>query len=577
MVPLKPFFLSASPPPPHPLCASSQLCLRTADLPLVGFTSRHLTLFEMLGNFAFRSLGREEAISLAWAFVTSVLRLEEDRLRITVLHGDDECRRLWQRVTGWGDALMQQRVLSRGREDNYWTMGTGTGPAGPCTELYYDTRAEGDARWLEVWNVVFMQEERQQDGSVRPLQQPSVDTGMGLERMASVLQAADSNFDIDLFKPIVTAARELVLSAAAAASRSSLPSSSSSSLLAPVSASSLSFLHDWRFSCRDPLSASFAVILDHIRAIVFLFLAGVAPSNTGRGHVLRRILRRCLTHAFMLGVRQPFLSSLYPAVEEAMGSVYPELASRRHEVQARMAEEERLFYLTLERGLRLLDDEMRRVSKRGGGGGRVLGGEAAFLLSDSCGFPLDLTEMILARHGWTVDTAVFDRLMQEQRDSSRAVGWKGSGEEQTADVVRGWAAAGMTNAFSGHERTEEQQAAVKAAGSSSDFLYAVIDPCPFYAAGGGQVSDCGSIVTQQGSRVELLDCLRVSDQLLVLRLPLSCAVQAGDVVTAIVDPKRADIAVHHTATHLLHAALRQQLSTGRRGRAGAAGRLAGDG
>ena len=317
--------------------------------------------------------------------------------------------------------------MALGDADNLWAMGD-TGPRGYCTELYVDMgEARGDDRWLEIWNLVLMTQERLPDGSLRPLPHLCVDTGMGLERLASVLQGVDSNFDIDLFQPLVEATRELVVQAAAAPGVGPR-----SSLLAPVSDAALGFLRDWRFDARQPLSASFAVVLDHLRAVAFLYADGLLPSNTHRGYVLRRILRRALTHGYQIGLTRPFLHRLYPALEAAMGDAYPELAQRRATVVALMKEEETLFYSTLERGLRTLETHLARIARRGGA--RQLPGEAAFELYDSCGFPLDVTELIIARHGWTVDQAGFNALMAQQRQTSRAA-WTGSGEGQLPPAV----------------------------------------------------------------------------------------------------------------------------------------------
>ena len=409
---------------------------------------------------------------------------------------------------------------------------------------------------MEVWNLVLMTEERLPDGSTRPLSL-CVDTGMGLERMASVVQGVASNYDIDLFQPIIEATRHLILS-----SSSSSPSSRTrtSPLLSPLSPSSLDFLRQgqWRFAPNgSSLSTSFAVILDHLRAVSFLYLDGLLPSNTHRGYVLRRILRRCLTHAYQLGLTQPFLHSLYPALEQAMADAYPELTTRKREVMALMKEEETLFYTTLERGLRLLEEELKRGERRGGDA-RVLSGEVAFSLYDSCGFPLDLTEMIIAGKGWTVDEAGFDRLMAEQKQTGRAA-WVGSGDGQMPREVHRWAGEGLTNHFTGYDNVEEAEVQVKAVAHTDAATYAVIDPTPFYATGGGQVADQGWL--QAGSdRWEVVDCLRLTDALSILRLPPSPSLTSGLRCSASVNPTlRRSTAAHHTTTHLLHSALRQHL------------------
>ena len=470
------------------------------------------------------------------------------------------------------------------------------GPCGPCTELYVDMGTDAPERWLEVWNIVFMQDERIDAETTKPLTRVCVDTGMGLERIASVMQRVGSNYDIDLFQPIIRAAADLVLtnahSAATNPSASSSPSrrsSAASTLLWPPSAKSLDFLRDWSFtSCQHlPLSASFTVILDHIRAISFLYLHGLLPAPTSRGYVLRRLLRRSLTHAYSLGLQQPFLYRLYPAVREAMSGQYPELIRREHEICALIRQEEELFYATLEKGLHVLAEEMKRAERKGGH--KRISGDVAFLLYDAYGFPVDLTAMIAEREGWLVDEVRFEVLMAEQREGGRR-GWVGSGEESMADDVRRWSSEGISNLFSGYERME-QEVEVKAVGrASEDGSHVVIDPCPFYATGGGQVSDSGwlrrkragddaQVMAADDEQWEVLDCTRISDTLSVLRvgsspscsgLPSSSSspasfstslLQPGDKLIATVSPTRSNTAVHHTTTHLLHAALRQHLPT----------------
>ena len=480
----------------------------------------------------------------------------------------------------------------------YRAMGE-VGPCGPCTEIYVDMGPDAAERWLEVWNIVFMQDERIDATTTKPLGRVCVDTGMGLERIASVMQGVGSNYDIDLFQPIIRAAADLVLSNAHSTTASSTVTSSSarrsaaaSSLLKPPSAAALDFLRHWSFmSCQQlPLSASFTVILDHIRAISFLYLHGLLPSPTSRGYVLRRLLRRSLTHAYSLGLQQPFLYRLYPAVREAMGGQYPELAAREHEICTLIRQEEELFYATLDKGLHALVDEMTRIERKGGV--KSISGEAAFLLYDAYGFPVDLTQMIAQREGWTVDESKFEQLMAGQREGGRR-GWVGSGEEAMADDVRRWATDGISNQFSGYERMEQEVEVTAVGRANEGGMYVVIDPCPFYATGGGQVSDSGWLrrkrtaddVRADHEQWEVLECTRVNDTLSVLRiapssssssssaaLPSSSSapsspssttsvLQPGDSVIATVSPTRSNTAVHHTTTHLLHAALRQHLPT----------------
>ena len=606
MVPLKPYYLSLA-QPPHPRLTSSQLCLRAGgkhnDLSEVGHTTRHHTLFEMLGNFTLAGSGsvgrgvKEEAVWLAWRYVREVLGIEEERLRITYYVDDPDTWRLWQSVTGWSTEQCDRQLVAMGAVDNYWAMGD-VGPCGPCTELYVDMGPLAPERWLEVWNIVFMQHQRIDAATTVQLDRVCVDTGMGLERMASVMQGVGSNYDIDLFQPIVRTAADIILTSAGSAASSSSSSTSSSRLSSaaasllkqPPSVASLDFLRDWSFTKGQhlPLSASFTVLLDHIRAISFLYLHGLLPSPTSRGYVLRRLLRRSLTHAYSLGLHQPFLYRLYPAVREAMDGQYPELAKREAEICALIRQEEQLFYATMEKGLHVLAEEMKRVERKGGQ--KHISGAVAFQLYDAYGFPADLTAMIAEREGWLVDEARFDVLMAEQREGGRR-GWVGSGEDAVADDVRRWSSNGVSNQFSGYERME-QDVEVRAVGrAGDDGTYVVIDPCPFYATGGGQVSDSGWLrrkpvpndarpTAADDEQWEVLECTRVNDNLSVLRIASSSSsstllsstslpspassissLQSGDIVVATVSPNRSNTAVHHTTTHLLHAALRQHLPT----------------
>ena len=487
------------------------------------------------------------------------------------------------------------------------------GPCGPCTEIYIDmgpsSNTTGQERFLEVWNIVFMQHNRTSPTTTVPLDRVCVDTGMGLERIASVMQGVTSNYDIDSFQPIIATLSDIILTtnttAASASSPQSRRSAAALSLLKGVSSESLDFLKGgWSFTKSQhlPLSVSFTVILDHIRAISFLYLHGLLPAPTSRGYVLRRLLRRSLTHAYSLGLQQPFLYRLYPAVREAMSGQYPELAQREQEICGLIRQEETLFYATMEKGLHVLAEEMKRVERKGGN--KHISGDTAFLLYDAYGFPADLTQMIAEREGWAVDEARFDVLMAGQRDSGRR-GWSGSGEEAVADEPQRWAADGVTNHFSGYERMEEE-VVVKvvgragASGGGESGMYVVVDPCPFYATGGGQVSDSGWLRrkrTAGGTEAtaepaaavddeqwEVLECTRITDTLSVLRIatsptsplpssppssatsppiptPATSILQAGNKVIATVSPTRSNTAVHHTTTHLLHAALRQHLPT----------------
>ena len=510
-----------------------QKCVRAGgkhnDLEQVGHTTRHHTFFEMLGNFSFGDYFKKEAIEFAWEWVTSEqwLGIDPDRLYVTVHHSDDEARALWRKVTGIADS----RIFGLGDQDNFWQMAD-TGPAGPCSELSVDLRdrklwggtldTDGFVRLneagqlLEIWNLVFMQYDLQPDGSRPPLPKPSVDTGAGLERIASVLQRVPSNFDIDVFAPILERAAEVV----------GMP-------------------YD-----RGPAGAPYRVLADHARAVAFLLADGVYPSSDGRGYVLRRILRRGVRYAWLLGRREPTLVSLTERVVDFMRDVYPELeAKRAHIVKVTRAEEER-FLETIEGGLRRLEEIK---------GSSAISGDEAFKLYDTYGFPLDLTQLIATERGQTVDAAGFERALAAQRERSRRA-------RPSGPVIRRAASAGDWVAVKpqgrqrwiGYERTRSETG-VLAFRQSGDVLELVLEENPFYAESGGQVSDTG-VVTGDGWELTVEDVAKAEGQSAVVG-HFPDLFDPTPVEARVNESRRHNIARNHTATHLVHAALRKILGT----------------
>jgi alanyl-tRNA synthetase len=518
-----------------------QKCVRAGgkhnDLEQVGLTRRHHTFFEMLGNFSFGDYFKREAIKYAWEFVTSsrYLGLSPDRLRVTVHHTDQEARALWREVAG----LPDHRIYGLGDKDNFWQMGD-TGPCGPCSEIYVDLeweagkRGSGEVipqddferqaeagRFLEIWNLVFMQFDRSADGTLTPLPKPSVDTGAGFERIAAVLQGQDDNFHTDLFLPLFQEAERLI----------------------------------GRPYGRTATGAdvSFRVLADHARAVAFLLADGVYPSNEGRGYVLRRILRRAVRHAWLLGRREPTLAGLTSAVVREMGQAYPELLSRGDYIAKVTRTEEQRFLETIEGGLKRLDDIV-------GGGGTSISGDDAFKLYDTFGFPIDLTEIIARERGLTVDLAGFETALTEQRNRSRAARREAGA---AAAVHTGPAGAWHTlrrepQRFVGYESTvaDTEIIAFRQEGSRVDL---VLRENPFYVESGGQVSDTG-VVTGPDWALQV-DAVRKD--------PLGTVVSGSfpdtfepTALEALVDaPRRRDIERNHSATHLVHAALRRVLGT----------------
>jgi len=521
--------------------ATSQKCMRVSgkhnDLENVGRTPRHHTFFEMLGNFSFGDYFKRDAIAWAWELLTRVFGIPPEKLAVTVFRDDDEAAQIWERDVG----VPAGRITRLGEADNFWAMGD-TGPCGPCSEIHYDWGRQphchkGDCdpscdcgRWLEVWNLVFMQFNRDASGVMTPLPKPSIDTGMGLDRIAAVLQGVYWNYDNDLFRPILERAQEL---------------------------------SGVRFGSDPEKDVSLRVVADHARAVTFLIADGVLPSNEGRGYVLRRILRRAARHGVLLGVERPFLFGVVGAVVDEMGEAYPEIAERRAYIEDRVRREEERFLETLSKGLALLEDEVRaaRRAERS-----MLAGDVVFKLYDTFGFPVDLTEDILSSKQLGFDHAGFEAAMNEQRERARAA-WKGSGEAGALPVY-GQLAADFEVRFLGYDTlaVDSRVLALVSGGSAvpqvraGDLVELIAEATPFYAESGGQVGDRGTIETPTG-RIEVEDTQKPAAGLIVHRgKVVSGEVHVDQIARLLVDSTRRSGAVrHHSGTHLLHAALRDVL------------------
>jgi alanyl-tRNA synthetase len=516
--------------------ASSQRCVRAGgkhnDLENVGYTARHHTFFEMLGNFSFGDYFKRDAIRFGWEFVTGKewLGIPRERLMVTVYHTDEEAYGVWRNDVG----LPEERIVRIGDKpgggsDNFWQMGE-TGPCGPCSEIFYDhgadipggppgsPDADGD-RWIEIWNLVFMQFDRSAEGVLTPLPKPSVDTGMGLERTAAVMQSVHSNYEIDLFVNLIKAA--------AAAT-----------------------------GTKDLSSSSLRVIADHIRACSFLIADGVIPSNEGRGYVLRRIIRRAVRHGYKLGQKQPFFYSLVAALEKEMGEAYPELKAQRSQIERVLKQEEERFAETLSQGMALLDGALASLRTK------EIPGETAFRLYDTFGFPVDLTADIARERGLTLDEKGFERAMEAQRKQSQAASKFG------VDMSAGVSVEGKTN-FSGYEHLADSGTVVALLRGKErvDALRAgeegqvVLDHTPFYAESGGQVGDSGSL-TSAAAQFQVDDTQKLGHAYAHIGRVTKGELKVGERVGAEVNAvRRRAIVLNHSATHLLHAALRKVLGT----------------
>eukprot|EP01103_Thecamoeba_quadrilineata_P010409 TRINITY_DN2241_c0_g1_i2.p1 TRINITY_DN2241_c0_g1~~TRINITY_DN2241_c0_g1_i2.p1 ORF type:complete len:941 (-),score=189.46 TRINITY_DN2241_c0_g1_i2:32-2665(-) len=538
-------------PAPSLRVATSQKCVRAGgkhnDLDNVGFTYRHHTFFEMLGNFSFGGYFKEEAIYLAWTFLTRDLQIPPSRLKVTYHEEDHEAAAIWRKL---GVSCSQ---LEAGREDNFWSMGD-RGPCGPCSEIYYDTGlADPESRWLEIWNLVFMQYDRTDDGKLVPLQRGCIDTGMGLERIASVLQGTISNYEIDTMRHLV----ESVVC-----------------LVERRTGRRISYVAE---DLSHPPSCAVRVIVDHLRTLGFLLADGVTPSNLGRGYVFRRILRRAVRYGNVLGLNEPFLATLYPALEEVMGKAYPDLSREdgREVFKTILTSEEETFFQVLQKGLSQLHFEISKLPENGEGSSRVLPTNFVFNLYSSLGFPIDLTAVIARENSATFDESGVSELQHQHQKLSSSPNPKGSGvgssgladEVSKIPQVMAWQMSGVRARFTGYDNLQDTSKVLAIArGKGSDERWVCVDPCPFYGQSGGQVGDRGCLVLADGSTLPVVDTqvpypggLAVKISVDSKRYP-SDPIQAGDVVTSIVDKRsREEARRNHTATHLLHAALRREL------------------
>ncbi|EAK8308385.1 TPA: alanine--tRNA ligase [Campylobacter jejuni] len=528
MVPFKSIFTGEIPRPNPPRKTSCQTCIRAGgkhnDLDNVGYTARHHTFFEMLGNFSFGDYFKEQAIAYAWEFVTEVLKLPKDRLYVTVHENDDEAFNLWQKH------IQKERIYKFGDKDNFWQMGD-TGPCGPCSEIFYDQGEEhfnssedymgGDGdRFLEIWNLVFMQYERSADGVLSPLPKPSIDTGMGLERVTAIKEGKFSNFDSSLFMPIINEISKLC---------------------------NKTYIYE--------SGASFRVIADHIRSSVFLLAQGVSFDKEGRGYVLRRILRRALRHGYLLGFKQAFMYKLVDIVCDLMGGHYTYLNEKKDFIKEQIRLEEERFLSTIENGIEIFNEELKNTKE-------IFSGEVAFKLYDTYGFPLDLTADMLREKNLKVDEEKFELLMNEQKARAKA-SWKGSGDKTASGDFKNLLEKFGENHFVGYEKAECESKILalldedfKEVSTLKDAGWVMLENTPFYATSGGQSADSGFIVKR-----EVLDTQKFFN----LNLSFVKAgeeLKVGDIVHARIDTeKREQIARHHSATHLLHHALREILGS----------------
>jgi alanyl-tRNA synthetase len=517
--------------------ATAQKCVRAGgkhnDLDNVGYTARHHTFFEMLGNFSFGDYFKEQAIKHAWDLVTKEYGLKPDKLLVTVYHTDDEAANLWKKIAGFED----HRIIRIPTSDNFWAMGD-TGPCGPCSEIFIDQGDElaggppgsadqdGD-RFLEFWNLVFMQYEQVDSETRVNLPRPSIDTGMGLERMSGILQGVKSNYDTDLFRTLIAASESVIGVKAEGAAR-----------------------------------PSHRVIADHLRAVSFLIADGVLPSNEGRGYVLRRIMRRAMRHAHLLGARQPVMWQLVPALIGLMGKAYPEIVRAEALITETLKLEETRFRAMLERGLVLLDDATSSLAD-----GDTLAGETAFKLYDTFGFPLDLTQDALRARNISVDEAGFKTAMERQKADARAA-WSGSGDTASETIWFGLAEEFGASEFLGYNRTDSEGvinaivndgARVDVANIGDEISF-IANQTPFYAESGGQQGDAG-LVIGDSFEIAVTETVKRAGKLSVhIGSVTKGSIKSGDAARLTVDPsRRARLAGHHSATHLLHEALRQTL------------------
>ena len=526
MVPFKSIFTGEIPRPNPPRATSAQTCIRAGgkhnDLDNVGYTARHHTFFEMLGNFSFGDYFKEDAIKYAWEFITEVLELPKEKLWVTVHDSDDEAELIWQKY------VQKERIKRFGDKDNFWQMGD-TGPCGPCSEIFYDQGSEhfnsdedylgGDGdRFLEIWNLVFMQFERDKSGKLTPLPKPSIDTGMGLERVVAVKEGVFSNYDSSMFMPLIHKVEEI---------------------------------------CNKPYTydsgASYRVISDHIRSVAFLLAQGVNFDKEGRGYVLRRILRRAVRHGYLLGIKEPFMYKLLDTLNGLMGKQYPYLIEKKEILSEQIKLEEERFLSTISLGLDLFEKELKNTKD-------IFSGIVAFKLYDTYGFPLDLTQDMLRDQGLDIDIAKFDELMSEQRKRAKA-SWKGSGDSATHGDFKPLLEKFGLNEFVGYEDTKSTSKVLalldenfKEVSRLDKSGWMMLDKTPFYAQSGGQCGDIGEI--KEHGRV--VDTKKFFD-LNLSHVELTNSIKVGDTLHVEVDESRNEIAKHHSATHILQSALKSVL------------------
>ena len=515
---------------------TAQKCVRAGgkhnDLDHVGYTARHHTFFEMLGNFSFGNYFKEEAIKYAWDLITKEFGINRERLYVTVYHTDDEAANIWKNYAG----LTDDRIIRIATDDNFWRMGP-TGPCGPCTEIFYDhgehiwggppgSADEDGDRFIEIWNIVFMQNEQASDGTMKPLNMQSIDTGMGLERIAALLQGSHDNYDTDLMRDLIESSAQV--------------------------------------TGVDPFgdqNVHHRVIADHLRSTSFLIADGILPSNEGRGYVLRRIMRRAMRHAHLLGAKDPVMHQMVPALISQMGQAYPELGQAQALIEESLLLEETRFKTTLDRGLKLLDDELSIMNK-----GYPLSGEVAFKLYDTFGFPLDLTQDALREKGVEVDLKGFDSAMTEQKAKARAA-WSGSGEVADESIWFDIADEQGVTDFLGYD-TESSEGLIAAliqdgvlvdTVSNGDSVMVVLNQTPFYAESGGQIADSGFLQVESGT-IAISDVKKKAGLFVHIGVVISGDITNGDSAVLTIDnKKRAGICNSHTATHLVNEALRAKL------------------
>ena len=537
MAPLKNYFIGTETPPSKRM-VSCQKCIRTGDIENVGITARHATFFEMLGNFSFGDYFKNEATQWAWEFVTEYLKLDKDLLWVTVYEEDDEALEIWAQNV----KVPRERIVKLGKADNFWEIGTGTGPCGPCSEIYIDRGEKFGCgsdtckpgcdcdRFLEFWNLVFTQFDKDEEGNYNRLKNPNIDTGMGLERIACIMQGVDSIFDIDTMKNI----RDQVCR-----------------------------ISKKEYNASNQTDISIRIITDHVRAVTFMLCDGVLPSNEGRGYILRRLLRRAARHGKLLGINGEFLCELCDVVIAEFGDAYPQLVEKKEYIKKIILIEEQKFIETIDQGLSILENLINELDNKNSD---TLSGEDAFKLYDTFGFPIEMTEEILQENAKKVDREEFERLMDEQREKARTArlsqdneGWKKDSLEIPADI---------STEFIGYEYTEADVRVLYVSNETdgSEVLnpgekgIVIFDRTPFYAEGGGQVGDKGTVYSESVNAA-VIDTQKASGQIIIHKVSVNSGkLQTGDTVRAQIESgKRKSIQANHSATHLLHRALKMVL------------------